>query len=52
MPTTEQLAELGQAVLEEHRAALAHERNVTDPDLKRAAYDAQQRAYKLREKLL
>jgi hypothetical protein len=48
----EPLAELGQAVLDEHRAALAHERDVTDPALKRAAYEAQQHAYKLREALL
>lgn len=47
MPTTEQLAELGQAVLDEHRAVLLAEQNLTDPKLQAAAKEAAERLQEL-----
>ena len=51
-PTAEQLADLGQAVLDEHRAALEHERDVTSPAKLAAALTASDRVKELLEALL
>lgn len=48
----EPLAELGQAVLDEHRAALAYERDLTDPALRNEAQVTAARTEELLQGLL